>query len=189
MMETIILPAGMKFYEKKEAPDNWLTDEMWAYMDKEVADFVFEQGEKYMQQLEDTAKAITKRCYMVLGALLAVCLFLAIFSFTVDNERLDAVCFLFIVFSVWLSLNIIEIVKSKIGASIGRPPKDFLRLCDLERREEWDESVKLYELENLQHKIETLEADNEIRAKEQTRVLYLAIIAFAIVFEVISLVN
>ena len=182
MMETIILPAGMKFYEKKEAPDNWLTDEMWAYMDKEVADFVFEQGEKYMQQLEDTAKAITKRCYMVLGALLAVCLFLAIFPFTVDNERLDVVCFLFIVFSVWLSLNIIEIVKSKIGASIGRPPKDFLRLCDLERREEWDESVKLYELENLQHKIETLEADNEIRAKEQTRVLYLAIIAFAIVF-------
>lgn len=189
MMETMILPAGFKFYAKKETPDNWLTNEMWACMDKEAADFVFEQGEKYMQQLEDTAKAITERCYMVLGALLAVCLFLAIFSFTVDNERLDAVRFLFIVFSVWLSVNIIEIVKPKTGASIGRPPKDFLRLCDLERRKKWDESIKLYELENLQHKIERLEADNEIRAEDQTRVLYLAIIAFAIVFGAISLVN
>lgn len=165
---------------EKEGSDSWLTDEMWAYMDKEVADFVFEQGEKYMQQLEDTAKAITERCYMVLGALLAVCPLLITASFAVESEGLNMICYFFTALCIGFAVYIIGIVKPGTGASIGRPPKDFLRLCDLERRKKWDESIKLYELENLQHKIELLEADNEIRAKKQTWVLYLALIVFAV---------
>lgn len=153
----------------------WLTDELWENTDDETAAFAFEQGEKYMQQLEDTAKAITDRCYMVLGALLTICPLLITVSFSTDNSAINAICYMFTSCCIGLSIYIMGVVKPSSGASIGRPPQDFLKLPILKHKMETKRCIKIYELENLQHKIHKLETDNETRASKQTIILYSSI--------------
>ena len=38
----------------EEKTTTWLTDELFDLVDNDVADFAFEQGEKYMREQEDT---------------------------------------------------------------------------------------------------------------------------------------
>lgn len=164
----------------------WLTDELWDSIDDESANFAFEQGEKYMLELQEVAKSITNRSYMMLSVVVAVCPLLITTSITTNNLVLSTISYLFTAFCVGLSIFITGLVKPRGGFSIGRDPKSLLRLCDMQHHKQTNSCIKLYELENLQNKIEMLEQDNNIRAKQQTVALYSIVIALSICLIVAS---
>lgn len=57
----------------KEEAEKWINDELWSKIDKEAADFAFEQREKYLFELQEVAKAIVNRAYLILGFSVTVC--------------------------------------------------------------------------------------------------------------------
>lgn len=160
--------------------DTWLTGDIWDGMDAESADFAFDQGEKYMRELQDVAKAITDRCYMILSVIVSVCPLLITASLTTGNPGMSAISYMFTAFCVGLSVFITGIVKPRGGFSIGRDPKSLLRPCDLEHHKETKSPIKLYELENLQNKIEFLEKENATRSGQFTVALYSIIVALSL---------
>ena len=160
--------------------ETWLTDDLWNKMDEASTNFAFEQGEKYIQELQEVAKAISNRCYMMLGVIVTVCPFFITTSIATHDISLKCISYMFTAFCVGLSIFITGIVKPCRGYSIGRDPKSLLRICDLEHREATESSIKLYELENLQHKIEQLERENTFHAKQQTIAMYAIVAALSV---------
>lgn len=158
--------------DNKEYGD-WLTTDMWCRMDPRTTDFAFEQGEKYLSQLEETAKAITNRCYWILGLFSAICPLLIAAFFTIENIYLAFVCFVFIGLCLILSVLVLKIVLPKEGYLLGRDPNGMLSQCNWDDEAEDGSAIKYYELINLQAKIEEQKEENKRMANRFSLVLWI----------------
>ena len=156
----------------EEKTTTWLTDELFDLVDNDVADFAFEQGEKYMREQEDTAKAIVNRAYLILGAAVTVCPLLITTSLTSENAFLKCMSYFLTAFCTGLSIYLMGIVKPGKTSSMGREPKDLLREEVLKHHRDTGCNIKLYELENLQRKIDNLEKENAAKSKQLKTALY-----------------
>ncbi len=110
----------------------WLTEDIWCNMDPHTADFAYEQGEKYFKQLEEVAKAITNRCYWLLGLFSTICPLLIASYFVIEDEWIAFISFLFICLCLVLSIYILKAILPQEGYLSGRPPKSMLLQCDWE---------------------------------------------------------
>lgn len=155
----------------EENSKKWINNELWKKIDEKSADFAFEQGEKYMYELQENAKAIVNRAYLVIGVAVTVCPLLITVSITTDNEILRFVVYMFTVFCIGISIYATGIIKPGRGFCLGRDPKSLLLSCPWDHRKATNSNIKMYELENLQNKIDALKRDNEIKAKQLTVVL------------------
>ena len=164
----------------KEESEKWINNELWSKIDKEAANFAFEQGEKYLFELQEVAKSIVNRAYLVLGVAVTVCPLLITTSITVSNEILRFVIYVFMVFCVGISIYVTGIIKPDRGCCLGRDPKSLLYSCPWEHRKATKSNIKMYELENLQKKIEALKGDNEYKARQLATALYSAVIALSV---------
>lgn len=157
----------------------WIGKDLWGKIDDKSADFAFEQGEKYMFELQETAKAIVNRSYLVLGVAITVCPLLITTSITANNTELRLISYMFTVFCIGISIYVTGIIRSCRGFSLGRDPKSLLFSCDWNHLKATKSNIKLYELENLQNKIESLEKDNETKARQLTITLYSVVCALS----------
>lgn len=164
----------------EEKTKKWIGRDLWNKIDNESANFAFEQGEKYMFELQETAKAIVNRAYLVLGVAIAICPLLITTSITTGNVTLRLVTYLFTSFCIGISIYVTGIIRSCRGFSLGRDPRSLLISCDWVHRKATGSNIKLYELENLQNKIENLEKDNEIKARQLTIALYSVVVALSV---------
>lgn len=163
----------------KEETKKWINKDLWGKIDRESADFAFEQGEKYMFELQETAKAITNRSYLILGVAVTVCPILITTSITTNNIALRFITYMFTAFCIGISIYVTGIIRPSRGFSIGRDPKSLLVSCDWNHRKATNSNIKMYELENLQNKIETLEKDNKIKARQLMTALYSIVYALS----------
>lgn len=159
--------------------ETWLTDNLCEIMDEETADFAFEQGEKYMYELQQTAKAIVDRSYLMLGVIITVCPLFITTSLAINNHTLSVISYILTAFCIGLSIYLTGIVKPSRSFCLGRDPKGLLRIENLKHKKESRYPVKLYELENLQQKIEGLIKENEYKAKQQTIAMYAVVAALS----------
>ena len=157
--------------KENEKYDGWLTKEIWCNMDPKTADFAFEQGEKHFSHLEEIAKAITNRCYWVLGLFSTICPLLIAAYFTIENAYVSLICFVFIGLCLILSLRILKVILPQEGYLLGRDPKSLLLQCDWSNEAEDGSAIKYYELINLQAKIEDQKKENERMANQFSNVL------------------
>lgn len=140
----------------KEETKRWIDNNLWSKIDSESADFAFEQGEKYMVELQDVAKAIINRSYLVLGVAVTVCPILITTSISTNNATLRFITYLFTAFCIGISIYVTGIIKPCRGFCLGRDPRSLLCSCDWNHRKATKSNIKMYELENLQSKIEAL---------------------------------
>lgn len=166
-----------KSMEPKEC-DNWLSPEIWKALDANTAEFSFSQGEKYLDELCKESAAVTNRCYTLLGIILAVCPFLISTAISINDSLFSGIAYVFVSVCVGLCIMLIGIIKPRGGLSVGRSPKDLLRIEDLEHYQATScKSYLKYELENLQYKIERTEKTNEERAAGYKLILYILLVS------------
>lgn len=163
----------------KENTKKWISNELWSKIDSESADFAFEQGEKYMRELQDVAKAIVNRSYLVIGVAVTICPILITTSITTNNTALRFITYLFTAFCIGISIYVTGIIKPCRGFGLGRDPKSLLSSCDWNHRSATNSNIKMYELENLQSKIEALKKDNEEKARQLIIALYSILFALS----------
>lgn len=60
---------------KELAPNRkWVIDnESWELLDKDTADFCFQEGEKLLRSISDIGDKITQRCYALISILISIC--------------------------------------------------------------------------------------------------------------------
>ncbi|MFQ9293863.1 MAG: hypothetical protein ACLR4B_04255 [Bacteroides fragilis] len=71
-----------------EQSEKWITDEMWELMNDDITNYVFEQGEKRLAELNSIADTISSRSQTVLGIIVAVYPFIIMFCCADKNNLL-----------------------------------------------------------------------------------------------------
>lgn len=168
-------------YEKKEIEiDAWkVPDGAIDLLDGKAIDFIFAQGEKYLEELCKVSDSITGRCYTLLGIIFAVCPFLVTTALSLHEPMFSMIAYLFATVCVGICVMLFLTMKPRLGYSKGRDPKDLIYEPFMKHYEENDiGSYSLYELENLQWKIDGANKANEQRSKTFTVALWTLLISF-----------
>ena len=101
-----------------------------------------------------------------------VCPLLITTSLTSENAFWKCMSSFLTAFCTGLSIYLMGIVKPGKTSSMGREPKDLLREEVLKHHRDTGCNIKLYELENLQRKIDNLEKENAAKSKQLKTALY-----------------
>ena len=148
--------------ERKLEP--WITDEMWDLMNDDITNYVFDQGEKYLEDLYRISETITGRCYTLIGIIVAVYPFVITSSLSIKNSYYFMLAALFLIVCVSVCYYIVFCIISPYPAvGPGASPRERLVL----------NTLKNYELEALQESIDYMEESNKERARKYRNVLYL----------------
>ena len=87
--------------ERKLEP--WITDEMWDLMNDDITNYVFDQGEKYLEDLYRISGTITGRCYTLIGIIVAVYPFVITSSLSIKNFYYFMLAALFLICLLYTS--------------------------------------------------------------------------------------
>lgn len=165
---------------EQENKDVWrVPSETIELLDGKTVDFVFSQGEKYLEELCKVSDSITSKCYMLLGIIFAVCPFLITTSLSVNKIVFTIIAYVFASVCVGVCVMLLLIMKPRSGYSKGRSPKDLIYMPFLEHyKKENIASYAIYELENLQWKIDETNRANEQRSKTFATTLWTLLVSF-----------
>lgn len=160
--------------------DVWrVPDEAIDLLDGKAIDFIFAQGEKYLEELCKVSDSITGRCYSLLGIIFAVCPFLVTTALSLHDPMFSTIAYLFAMICVGACVMLLLTMKPRLGYSKGRDPKDLTYEPFMKHYKENEiESYSLYELENLQWKIDDMRKANEQRSKTFTVALWTLLVSF-----------
>ncbi|EIY48016.1 hypothetical protein HMPREF1068_03095 [Bacteroides nordii CL02T12C05] len=159
--------------ERKLEP--WITDEMWDLMNDDITNYVFDQGEKYLEDLYRISGTITGRCYTLIGIIVAVYPFVITSSLSIKNFYYFMLAALFLIVCVSVCYYIVFCIISPYPAvGPGASPRERLVLSTLKNyRDRGETNFRKYELEALQESIDYMEESNKERARKYRNVLYL----------------
>lgn len=158
--------------ERKIEP--WLTNEMWSLMNDDITDYMFSQGEKYLEGLYQSSDTLMRRCYMLIGSIVAVYPFIIMSTVFVNNLFYLILASLFLMICALVcSYIVFGIVKPFPVIAPGASPRDRLDLSTLKNyKERGETNFKKYELEALQEGIEYMEASIAKRVRKYKNALF-----------------
>lgn len=168
-------------HESEDAEkDTWkIPDGAIDLLDGKAIDFIFTQGEVYLEELCKVSDSITGRCYTLLGIIFAVCPFLVTTALSLHEPIFSMVAYLFATVCVGVCVMLLLTMKPRFGYSKGRDPKGLISEPVMKHYvENGIDSYSLYELENLQRKIDDTNKANEQRSKTFTVVLWTLLTSF-----------
>lgn len=160
--------------------EKWINEEMWDLMNDDITNYIFEQGEKCLSDLQKISDTITARSYVLLGVITAIYPF--ILKNSVGN-RAEAYAFLaFAVVCISVCIYIIFAIISPFQVKgVGRIPKETLNMETLKNYNDRKETnFKKYEIEALQDSIEFMERLNNKRARKFRNMLYVLLGSFSL---------
>jgi FtsH-binding integral membrane protein len=167
---------------KEIEQDAWrLSDDVMDLLDDKAIDFIFSQGEKYLEELCKVSDSITGRCYTLLGIIFAICPFLVTTVLSVGEFLFSVVAYLFAVVCIGVCIMLLLTMKPRDGYSKGRDPKELTYGPFMEHyKENKISSYALYELENLQWKIDVTGKANNQRSRTFTIALWTLLVGFCL---------
>lgn len=171
--------VSVDFYIEQDA---WRTpDDIEDLLDGKAIDFIFSQGEKYLEELCKVSDSITGRCYTLLGIIFTICPFLVTTALSVNERLFSVVAYLFATVCIGVCIMLLLTMKPRDGYSRGRDPKELTYKPFMEHyRNENISSYALYELENLQWKIDTTNKTNNQRSRTFTIALWTLLASFCL---------
>ena len=165
---------------KDPEQDAWrLPDDAIDLLDSKAINFIFDQGEKYLDELCKVSDSITGRCYTLLGIIFTICPFLVTTALSVGKLLFSVVAYLFAAVCIGVCIMLLLTMKPREGYSKGRDPKGLAYMPFMEHyKEKGISAFALYELENLQWKIDTTSKTNKHRARTFTIALWTLLVSF-----------
>ncbi|MCS3109631.1 hypothetical protein NXV07_18685 [Bacteroides fragilis] len=89
-----------------EQSEKWITDEMWELMNDDITNYVFEQGEKRLAELNSIADTISSRSQTVLGIIVAVYPFIIMSAAQIKTIYYSVLVALFAIVCICVSIYI-----------------------------------------------------------------------------------
>jgi hypothetical protein len=165
-----------------EQSEKWITDEMWELMNDDITNYVFEQGEKRLAELNSIADTISSRSQTVLGIIVAVYPFIIMSAAQIKTIYYSVLVALFaivcICVSIYITRNLISPGDTK---GVGASPRERLVLATLKNYNvRKEENFKKYEIESLQESIEFMLRHNKERANKYKIVIYILFGSFSL---------
>lgn len=175
------------FHKKADTTPKWqIDDETWELLDKETAEFFFQEGEKFLINSNSIGDKINQRCYTLISVLISICPLLIGVIVAINDEMkcIASLIALFVFICIVAICFLAKLLLPRFSKSIGREPhqlmnKEVLRFYTDEKDRK--RNVMILEIERLQHKIKFVTKSNEQRAVIFGIVLTVLIIAFLII--------
>lgn len=173
---------------KELAPNRkWVIDnESWELLDKDTADFCFQEGEKLLSSISNIGDKITQRCYALISILISICPLLvgAVVFINSELRCAKSLLSLFVLICIAAICMLFKLVLPRNVNIAGREPRDLVNrdvLIFYNNSKDIKRNILILELERLQSKIDFIKKSNEQRTVNFEIILKVLLITFVIV--------
>lgn len=155
----------MKNHEVENSP--WqVPDECKELMDNDTMRFVYEEGEKWLKNLNSVSNKITERCYLIITMIASICPLVIGMLYKYDKYIFIAGSIYILAALIVVGWKLFLLIKPRIAHNIGDQPKDLININNLKSNNENSTALWIYEIERLQQKISYMQKNNSTRSRQ-----------------------